>query len=321
MAGYHSDEVRDKCLAALATGNFSLSQISKHYGPSRQTIKRWANGGTTRQNNTFLENYNNRKEIIPTYDPTRGIDIAVIADMQVKPNIDLGYCSRIGRYLSEEKPDVIVNIGDFADMPSCSFHEEPGSKAFAAQNYKSDILSVHMGMKALMTPIKNEMERTGWNPRLVFCLGNHEERINRTLSAIPKLDGTIGLPDLEYERWGWEVHAFLKPVEIAGVIFSHYFPSGQMGRPISSARAMVNKLHMSAVGGHQQGRDLAFGKRADGRQITCLYAGSAYEHDEDYLNPQTNNHWRGFYMLNDCIEGEFEEKAVSMKYLRRKYGC
>lgn len=249
----------------------------------------------------------------------RGIDIAVMADRQVKPNIPLDYLRWQGLYLAAEKPDVILDIGDFADMPSCSMHETVGSKSFAAQNYKEDILAVHRGMKAFMEPIQAEMKRTGWSPRLIMCLGNHEHRITRTLEAIPKLDGLIGLPDLEYERWGFEVIPFLQPIEIAGITFAHYFPSGQMGRPISSARAMITKLHTSAVAGHQQGRDIAFGKRANGKQITCIIAGSAYIHDEDYLNPQTNNHWRGFYMLNDCIDGEFEEKAVSMKYLRRRY--
>lgn len=250
----------------------------------------------------------------------RGLNIAVMADRQVKPNIDLDYLRWQGLYLASEKPDVIIDIGDFADMPSCSMHDAVGSKSFAAQNYKEDILAVHRGMKAFMEPIQAEMQRSGWNPRLIMCLGNHEHRIVRTLEAIPKLDGLIGLPDLEYERWGFEVFPFLQPVEVAGITFSHYFPSGQMGRPISSARAMLTKLHTSAVAGHQQGRDIAFGKRANGKQITCIIAGSAYVHDEDYLNPQTNNHWRGFYMLNDCVDGEFEEKAVSMKYLRRRYG-
>ena len=211
--------------------------------------------------------------------PPRGLNIAVMADRQVKPGIDLDYLRWQGLYLAAEKPDVILDIGDFADMPSCSMHDAPGSKSFAAQNYKEDILAVHRGMKAFMTPILECMSKTGWKPRLVMCLGNHEHRIARTLEAIPKLDGLIGLPDLEYERWGFEVLPFLQPIEIAGITFAHYFPSGQMGRPISSARAMLTKLHTSAVAGHQQGRDIAFGKRANGKQITCIIAGSAYVHD------------------------------------------
>lgn len=249
-----------------------------------------------------------------------GLRIAVIGDMQVKPGIDLSYCERIGRYMADKRPDVIVNIGDFADMPSLSFHDQPGSMGYEGQRYKADILAVHQGMKTMMQPIQQAMKAHNWHPRLVMTLGNHEDRIDRTIKAIPKLDGVMGMPDLEYERWGWEVHPFLKPVVIEGVSFCHYFCSGQMGRPISSARAILTKQHMSCIAGHQQGRDIAFGKRGDGKQIIAIICGSSYEHDENYLNHQTNNHWRGLYLLNNVVDGQFEELAVSLAYLRRKYG-
>jgi hypothetical protein len=109
-------------------------------------------------------------------------------------------------------------------------------------------------------------------------------------------------------------------VEIDGVAYSHYFPSGQMGRPCTSARAILTKHHQSAFAGHQQGRDIAYGKRADGKAITTIIAGSYYEHDEPYLNPFTNRHWRGVYMLHEVNDGEFDEMAVSLNYLKRKYG-
>ena len=53
----------------------------------------------------------------------------------------------------------------------------------------------------------------------------------------------------------------------------HYFPSGIMGRPITTARALLSKLHMSAFAGHQQGRDIAYGKRADGVEMTAIISG------------------------------------------------
>lgn len=330
MAVYSPEQRRE--FLAMYDAGVSQYRICKTRGIKPGTFKRWRMDRekyTAPDSNELMraivEKHLTKKPVsneplstaVHTESPV-GIRIAVIGDMQVKPGIDFGYCNRVGRYIADKKPDVIVNIGDFADMPSMSFHDQPGSKAYAAQNYKDDILSVHHGMKALMEPIQQAM-LSGWKPRLVMCLGNHEDRIDRTISAIPKLDGTIGLPDLEYERWGWEVHPFMKQVTIAGVTFAHYFASGQMGRPISSARAMLTKLHTSAICGHQQGRDVAFSKRADGRQLTAIICGSTYEHDEGYLNHQTNNHWRGFYMLNDVVDGEFEEMAVSMKYLRRRY--
>lgn len=255
----------------------------------------------------------------PLVNTAPGKRIAVIPDMQVKPGIDLSYCSRIGRYMADKKPDIIVCGGDFADMPSLNTYDLPGSRGMEGQRYKEDILSVQTAMRLMMTPIKEGMQSSGWVPRLVLTLGNHEDRIDRAIKATPKLDGVIGLPDLHYEEWGWEVYPFMQPVVIEGIVFAHYFASGVMGRPITSARALLNKKHMSCFAFHQQGRDIAFGTAADGRQMIAILAGSCYEHDEGYLNPQTNNHWRGLYILNDVINGAFEENAVSLRYLRRKY--
>jgi len=93
-----------------------------------------------------------------------------------------------------------------------------------------------------------------------------------------------------------------------------------MGRPTTSASAMVGKLHMSCIAGHQQGRQVAYGKRPDGSNITCIIAGSCYEHDEGYLDHQTNKHWRGLIVLHEVQDGSFDEMFVSLKYLRKKYG-
>jgi hypothetical protein len=76
---------------------------------------------------------------------------------------------------------------------------------------------------------------------------------------------------------------------------------------------------MSCVAGHQQGRDVAYSKRGDGRQMTSIIAGSSYPDDESYLNSQTNKHWRGIIMLNEVEDGSFDEMFVSTDYLLRKY--
>jgi hypothetical protein len=107
---------------------------------------------------------------------------------------------------------------------------------------------------------------------------------------------------------------------IDGVAYCHYFPTGTMGRPCTSARALMNKYHMSCIAGHQQGRDIAYGKRADGTPMTTLIAGSFYQHEEEYLSPISNAHWRGIYVFHEVKDGAFDEMAVSMNYLKRKYG-
>jgi len=248
----------------------------------------------------------------------------VIPDCQVKPGISLDYLKWIGKYLVDKQPEVVVCIGDFADMPSLSSYDV-GKKAFEGRTYKADIRCVHKGMEYLLGPLWRLQERQRkakkkvYQPRMVMTLGNHEDRIDRAINNDRKLEELISIGDLKYEEYGWEVYPFLDVVVIDGIAYSHFFASGVMGRPITSARTLLTRKHMSCFAGHQQGRQIAYGARADGREITAIIAGSCYEHDEDYLSKQTNSHWRGLYVLHEVNDGGFDEMAVSINYLRDKY--
>ena len=154
---------------------------------------------------------------------------------------------------------------------------------------------------------------------MVLTLGNHENRIDRAVNNNPMLEGLISTKDLEYEK-DWEVHAFLHPVFINGVGFNHYWPVGAMGRPAASPAAIISKLHMSCVAGHQQGKQIAYGKRADGRPITAVVVGSYYLHDESYMDQLSNRHWRGLLVMNEVEDGHFDEMLLSIEYLEKKYG-
>lgn len=249
----------------------------------------------------------------------------VIPDTQIREQDDVEYLEHIGKYIVDKQPEVIVQIGDFADMPSLSSYDV-GKKAYEGRRYALDISAAKRGMEKLLGPLheyNNKQRKNGkklYKPRLVLTLGNHEDRITRAVNSDPKLDGFMGLRDLGYEAAGWEVHDFLEVVVIDGVAYSHYFVTGVAGRPAGTAAAQLNKKHMSCIAGHQQGRQSASAYRADGKRITSIIAGSCYEHDEDYLGPQGNNHWRGVLMLHSVNDGEFDECYVPLSWLRTKYG-
>ena len=249
---------------------------------------------------------------------------AFIPDLQIKPGVDLSYLSHIGRYLADKKPDRIILIGDVADMPSLSSYDV-GKKSFEGRTYKADVESVHEGMRLLMQPIFDEQQklvnggRKRWKPELILTLGNHEDRINRAINLDRKLDGLISIRDLGYSNFGWQVFPFLEVVVRDGIAYSHYFTSGIMGRPVGTASMQLNKKHMSCVAGHQQGRQIAYGRRADGKEMTSIIAGSCYLHDESYLGSQGNQHWRGMYMFHNVDDGSFDEMAVPLSYLIENY--
>lgn len=247
----------------------------------------------------------------------------VIPDCQIRPGDDFKFLSWIGQYAVDHKPDVIVCLGDFADMPSLSSYDV-GKKSFEGRRYTDDINAAREAMDWLVMPILHEQVRLQenkkkrWKPRMVLTCGNHEHRIDRAIETDRKLEGLISIDDLGYNEF-FEVIPFLKPIVIDGVMYIHYLPSGVMDRPVTSARMLISKGHMSCVVGHQQGRDVAYGKRADGKRITAIQAGSCYQHDESYISTLGNRHWRGIVMLNEVNDGEFDEMFISLDYLRKKY--
>lgn len=248
----------------------------------------------------------------------------VIPDVQVKEGNDFKFLEAIGNFIVDKKPDTIVCIGDFADMPSLSSYDV-GKRQFEGRRYRKDIEAAREAMSTLLEPIHTlrfEQARNKkkiYRPNLILTLGNHENRINRVIELDPKFEGTISVKDLGYEDFGWKVYDFLEVAVEDGVAYSHYFTSGVMGRPVVSARALVRNKHMSCVMGHVQNMEIHSEFRGDGKRVTGLFAGTCYEHDEDYLGAQGNNYYRGIHMLYDVKDGEFYCHSIPLEYLKRKY--
>lgn len=248
----------------------------------------------------------------------------ILPDVQFRWGDDTKFLTAIGNYIVDKQPDKIICLGDFADMPSLSTYDI-GKKSFEGQRYTKDIKAAILANDALWLPVDNynlkqiTTKHKQYKPKKIMLLGNHENRINKAVDNDAKLDGLISTKDLNYEYVWDEVHDFLKVVVHDGVAYSHYFTTGLLGRPCSTAYVQLSKKHMSCVAGHQQGLQIATGHRADGKRITSVIAGSCYEHDEDYLGPQGNKHWRGLLVLHEVNDGEFDLMPVSLSYLKKKY--
>lgn len=239
----------------------------------------------------------------------------VIPDVQAKPGNSDKFLFRIAQYIADKQPEKIICIGDFADMQSLSSYDK-GKKSFEGRRYTKDIDAAKRSMDTLMAFLSLEPH---YRPKLILTLGNHENRIDRAVEQQAELEGLISTKDLAYESYGWEVQPFLNVISVDGVAYSHYFVSGSMGRPIGTARLLLTKKHQTCIAGHQQGFQIATDYNAEGRSVTGIIAGSCYEHNEDYMGPQGNKHWRGILMLNDVSRGEVEPMQVSLKYLKQRY--
>lgn len=246
----------------------------------------------------------------------------VIPDTQVKPGVPTDHLRWIGEYIKDRRPDVVVHLGDHWDMPSLSSYDR-GKRAMEGRRYRADVDAGNEALELLTAPLDayNEQRRRNgrkmYRPRLVLLRGNHEHRIVRATELDAALDGAIGYHDLKSP--GWEVHDFLEPVDIDGIVYAHYFYNPMSGRPFGSqAITRLKQIGHSFTMGHQQTYDIAC-RFVNGRAHRALVAGACYLHDEDYKGPQGNAHWRGVIVCHEVQEGDYNLMEVSLDYLCRRY--
>lgn len=241
----------------------------------------------------------------------------VVPDCQVAPHVRTDHLEWIGNFIVEKKPDVIVNIGDFADFPSLSKYNK-GRVEGENKRYVKDLKAARDAMARLMKPIEdyNRTARVKYSPELHLTSGNHEYRADRYADEHPELEGFISSGQLSYEDWGWKVHPFLKVVKIDGIEYAHFFTSGVKGNPVSSAAALLRERQCSATMGHVQHTDIAMHKKT---QQTALFCGTCYLHDEKYLGQQDNCQRRQIIVKHEVDDGRYDPMFVSLKFLEKAY--
>jgi hypothetical protein len=251
----------------------------------------------------------------------------IIPDTQVKPGVPTDHLGWIGQYIVDRKPDVIVHLGDHADMESLSSYDA-GKASYEGRRYVADIDAANAGFSVLCEPLqaynaqKRHDKHAQYLPARHITLGNHEHRITRAADSDPKLVGFMKLEHLEYAGHGYQVHDFLQPVCIDGIWYTHFWANPMTGRPYGgNAASRLKQIGHTFVMGHQQTLDYAVRfLPGTGAQQFGLIAGACYLHDEDYKGPQGNAHWRGVIMLHEVDgDGAADPMFVSLDYLCRRY--
>lgn len=251
----------------------------------------------------------------------------LISDTQCKPDEDTTYLRQIGKLIVDERPDVIVHIGDHFDMPSLSSYDM-GKKAAEGRRINQDIEAGHEGMRNLLYHLsklqrKQKAEKKKvYSPAMNFCLGNHEQRLERHINSNAELDGFLNFPDsFDLHLYGWDVHPFLQPYIVDGVAYAHYFYQPNTGRAYGgTAHTKLKNIGHTFVMGHVQGLDIATRTTNLGKQQWGIVSGSGYKHYENYKGPQANDHWRGIVMLDNVRDGDFDPRPISLDSLELKYG-
>lgn len=252
----------------------------------------------------------------------------MIPDTQAKPDVPTDHLGWIGQFIVDEyhnKNIKIIHIGDHADMPSLS-HWDAGKKKMEGRRYQDDLDAANEAWRVLNQPFydfnagRKKNKAKMWSPERYITLGNHEDRISRTIDANPQLEGMLDISKLDYERSGWKVSKYQEVINLDGVRYAHFFYNPMTGKPYGgqNIETRLKTIGHSFSMGHQQ--TLMYGLRfVDGKSQHGLVAGACYLHDEDYKGPQGNAHWRGIVVKHQVKDGSYDPMFVSLDYLCRRY--
>jgi hypothetical protein len=243
-------------------------------------------------------------------------NILVIPDSHAQPGVDNVRFERLGKLIYDIQPDVVVDIGDSADMASLCSHGTAREQRLAS--YRDDIAAYQDAQEKLWHPFKRNKKRM---PRKVKTQGNHENRINRFIDEHPLWEGIISEADLCEADFGWEVSPFLVPVDVAGIDFCHYYTSGVMNRPIGGehmAYSILKKRFKSSVQGHHHGFDYKVLK-STARTLHGLVVGCYLDAPAGYAGPANALWSSGVALLKDAENGQFDLEWISIERIERAY--
>lgn len=229
----------------------------------------------------------------------------------------------LGNLIVDVKPNVVINIGDNWDMPSLSGYDK-GKKSFQGRTYAADVAAGCDFNDRLWSTVRRAKRKM---PRRVFCVGNHEQRIDRAVEMQPELEGTVSYSDLDLERYYDDVVHYTGQTPgticIDGVWYAHYFISGVMGRPIGGehpAYSLISKKHETCTQGHTHVYDHCHRTTSGGRHIFGLVAGCFADYKTEWAGDADSLWFKGCFIKRKVEDGTYDLEAVSMSRLKKEYG-
>ena len=228
----------------------------------------------------------------------------------------------LGELINELRPDVVIDGGDTADLPSLSSYDK-GTRAAVGRTYKQDVDAHNDFQDKLWYKTRKSKKKL---PRRIRLIGNHEQRIDRALDSTPTLQGTISYGDLQLARYYDEIVYYDGQlpgvIVVDGIHYSHYFGSGLLGRPVSGehpAYALLSKKHVSCTQGHSHIFDHCIRAKADGGKIAGLVANCFIDYEMDWPG-QTQKMWtNGVHIKTNVEKGMYDLSTISMATLKKRY--
>ena len=243
----------------------------------------------------------------------RGFSHLVIPDSHASPDQNNDRFEWLGKLIYDLRPDVVIDIGDSADMDSlCSY--DKGTKGYENRRYTKDCEAYQDAMEKLWHPYR--LHKKGL-PQRVKTRGNHENRISKAESYAGIMEGTFGISDLKENDFNDLVYPFLEPVQLSGIWYNHYCPTPLMGTALSSvnlARAIIKQEHRSTTVGHTHNRGFH-----EERGVQGLVVGCYMDFTPNYAVSTARNWWSGVVLKTNVEQDRYDHEWISLKRIKDAY--
>lgn len=247
----------------------------------------------------------------------------IVGDIHSCPEVPNDRADWLANMIIDQRPDVVVNLGDALDLASLSSYDK-GKRSSIGRSYRAD-LECHLDFQERMwQPVKARKKKM---PERVFLEGNHEYRLERALDLSPEYVGAIGFDDFRLDDYYDQIVRYEGGtpgvIELDNILFSHYFVTGVSGRPISGERPahmLLDKTGQSCIAGHIHTLDYAVRQNINGRVRSGLINGTYSDHIPGWAGV-IGHLWRpGLSVLHNVEDGNFDFEWWSLNRVRETYG-
>lgn len=253
--------------------------------------------------------------------------VVVFTCAHVTPSVDNRRFDLLGNLLYDLKPDMVVDLGDFDDMPSLNSYDGRYPQKIVNQSYEADITHGQEARERIWHRFRKNKKAM---PMRVGFEGNHENRIKKAVALDPRIEGDkygVSFKHLNTDYWYDEYHEYKNSApSIAtydGVSYAHYFSSGNYGSATSGthhAYTLLQNRNSSSTCGHSHKRSLYFKDGAYPKGIIGLVAG-CFKGAEEQWAGQANLDWaKGLVIKHNVEGGMYDPEWISMERLEKIYG-
>jgi predicted MPP superfamily phosphohydrolase len=248
----------------------------------------------------------------------------IFTDAHVAPGDTLTRFDALARLIINRKPDVVINGGDFFDMPSLSSYDV-GKSSFEGRRLSKDLQEGWLAQSVLMSRIKISKKRL---PLFIALEGNHEHRLTKAVSTKSTLlEGIVDHRSFGWDKIGWQYVPYLGDtpdiISIDGIQYSHFVPTQGTSRAkagLNLAHHLVTTCMSTTVVGHSHNLDISRKVGIDGVARWGVVAGCFLDKSSPsfkYAGTGVKDWWSGVVILHNVSNGTFSDiELISMETLR-----